>query len=135
VASEDAIKEKGLEPLVRIVGWHVLGCDPKIMGIGPAHAIKSLLAKNKLTMNDIDLFEVNEAFGPQCLAVQKEVGLPEEKFNLCGGAIAMGHPLGASGSRIMAHLTHALRRQKGRYGIGSACIGGGQGIAILIENL
>ncbi|XP_055333155.1 3-ketoacyl-CoA thiolase, mitochondrial-like [Paramacrobiotus metropolitanus] len=135
IASEEAVNSKVLKPLVRIVGWHVIGCEPRIMGIGPAHAIRALCEKTGISLSKIDLFEVNEAFGSQFLAVQKEACLPDEKTNVNGGAIALGHPLGASGSRIMAHLTHELRRRKGKYAIGSACIGGGQGIAIMIENV
>ncbi|OQV19335.1 3-ketoacyl-CoA thiolase, mitochondrial [Hypsibius exemplaris] len=135
IASESAVKDKCLKPLARIVGWNIIGCEPRIMGIGPAHAIKSLLEKNHLNLSDIALFEVNEAFAAQFLAVQKEAKLPEDRTNTNGGAIALGHPLGASGSRIMAHLVHELRRVNGKYAIGSACIGGGQGIAVLIENV
>jgi acetyl-CoA acyltransferase 2 len=113
----------------------VAGCDPKIMGIGPAPAIRRCLERTGVKLGDIDLIEVNEAFAPQYLAVEKELGLPREKTNVDGGAIALGHPLAASGARITAHLVHELRRRKARYGLGSACIGGGQGIALLLESL
>ena len=103
------------------------------MGIGPAPAIRSALARAGLKLDDMDLVEVNEAFAPQFLAVEKELGLDREKTNVDGGAIALGHPLGASGARITAHLTYELARRNGRYAVGSACIGGGQGIAIVIE--
>lgn len=133
VANEAALKENNLTPLARIVGWNVIGCDPKIMGIGPAYAIQNVLKQVGKRVDDIDLFEVNEAFAPQYLSVAKEAGLPRDRTNVHGGAIALGHPLGASGSRIMAHLTHALHKMNKNSAIGSACIGGGQGIAIMIE--
>jgi acetyl-CoA acetyltransferase len=105
------------------------------MGIGPAPAIRSALDRAGLALADIDLFDVNEAFAPQFLAVQRELGLPDEKVNVNGGAIALGHPLGASGSRITANLVYTLRRTGKRLGVGSACIGGGQGIAIVLERV
>uniref|UniRef100_A0A8D3A031 Acetyl-CoA acyltransferase 2 n=1 Tax=Scophthalmus maximus TaxID=52904 RepID=A0A8D3A031_SCOMX len=134
IASEDALKDHKLTPLARIVSYHVSGCDPSIMGIGPVPAITEALKKAGLTLNDMDLVEVNEAFAPQYLAVAKALGLDPEKSNTNGGAIAIGHPLGASGARITAHLAHELRRRGGKYAVGSACIGGGQGIAIVLEN-
>ncbi|KAF3851306.1 hypothetical protein F7725_013078 [Dissostichus mawsoni] len=133
IASEDALKEHKLTPLARIVSYHVSGCDPSIMGIGPVPAITEALKKAGLTLNDMDLVEVNEAFGTQYLAVAKALGLDPAKTNVNGGAIAIGHPLGASGARITAHLVHELRRRGGKYAVGSACIGGGQGIAIILE--
>uniref|UniRef100_A0A915BIZ5 Uncharacterized protein n=1 Tax=Parascaris univalens TaxID=6257 RepID=A0A915BIZ5_PARUN len=135
VAGEEAISKYGLKPLVRVVAWESVGVDPNIMGIGPAPAIKSVLKKTNMTLKDIDIIEVNEAFAPQTLAVQRELDIPDDKLNLNGGAIAVGHPLGASGARISAHLTHEMRRRGVKYAIGSACIGGGQGIAILFENV
>lgn len=105
------------------------------MGIGPVPAIQNVLKLTGKTLNDIDLVEINEAFGAQCLSCAKELNLDLNKLNVDGGAIAVGHPLAASGSRIIAHLTHELRRRKAKFGIGSACIGGGQGIAIMIEAL
>ncbi|XP_039606324.1 3-ketoacyl-CoA thiolase, mitochondrial [Polypterus senegalus] len=134
VASEEAVRKHGLKPLARIVAYHVSGCDPSIMGIGPVPAITEALKKAGLYLKDMDLVEVNEAFAPQYLAVEKALGLDPEKTNVNGGAIALGHPLGASGSRITAHLVHELRRRNGKYAVGSACIGGGQGIAVIIEN-
>jgi acetyl-CoA acyltransferase 2 len=119
--------------LGRLVGWAVAGVDPKYMGIGPAPAIRKLLAKTGMRLDQVDLFEVNEAFAPQYVAVEKELGLPREKVNVHGGAIAIGHPLAASGTRITIHLLHALRKSGRRYGIGSACIGGGQGAAVMVE--
>lgn len=134
IASEEAVIQHKLTPLARIVAYHACGCDPSIMGIGPVPAIKGALNKAGLTLNDMDLVEVNEAFAPQYLAVEKEMGLDPAKTNLNGGAIALGHPLAASGARITGHLTHELRRHGGKYALGSACIGGGQGIAVIIEN-
>ena len=126
---------KGLRPLARLVNWGVAGCDPTVMGIGPVPAIQNALARTGTTIADFDLFEVNEAFAPQYLAVEKALGLPREKTNVDGGAIALGHPLGASGARITAHLIYELARRGGKYGIGSACIGGGQGLAVVVEAL
>jgi acetyl-CoA acyltransferase 2 len=126
---------KGLQPLGRLINWGVSGCDPKIMGIGPAPAIRRLMERAEVTLGEVDLIEVNEAFAPQYLAVEKELQLPREKTNVDGGAIAVGHPLGASGARITLHLLYELKRRGARYGIGSACIGGGQGIAVLVERM
>src|SRR4029077_4370265 len=109
--------------------------DPSIMGMGPAPAIRKLLEKTKLTLGDIDLFEINEAFAAQYLAVEKELGLDREKVNVNGGAIALGHPLGATGARILLTVALELRRRKGRYGLATACIGGGQGVAMIIESI
>jgi acetyl-CoA acyltransferase 2 len=133
LTSEDHARRQGLTPLARIVQWGLAGVDPSIMGIGPAPAIRSALARAQLKPGDMDLFEVNEAFAPQYLAVEKELGLDRGRTNVDGGAIALGHPLGASGARIMTHLVYELARRGGRYAVGSACIGGGQGIAIVIE--
>ncbi|PSN51046.1 3-ketoacyl-CoA thiolase [Blattella germanica] len=116
-------------------GYSVVGVEPTIMGIGPAPAIQLLLKKSGLQLNEIDLVEINEAFSAQTLACQKELKLDMDKLNVNGGAIALGHPVGASGARITAHLVHELRRRKAKYGIGSACIGGGQGIAVLLESI
>lgn len=133
IASEELAKQAGLKPLGRVVAWAVAGVEPKYMGIGPAPAARKALAKAGLTLADMDLVEVNEAFAPQYLAVEKELGLDRERTNVHGGAIAIGHPLAASGTRITIHLLHALRQRKQRYGLGSACIGGGQGAAIIVE--
>ena len=135
VASGDWARAHGLTPLARLVQWGVAGVDPSIMGIGPAPAIRACLDRAGMTLDQIDLLEVNEAFAAQYLAVEKELGLDRAKTNVDGGAIALGHPLGASGARITAHLTHALRQRSLRYAIGSACIGGGQGLAVLLEAL
>jgi acetyl-CoA acyltransferase 2 len=133
MASRAAAERLGKRPLARVVAHATVGCDPKIMGIGPAPAIRRCLERARLELGAIDLIEVNEAFAPQYLAVEKELGLPRDRTNVDGGAIALGHPLAASGARILAHLVHELRRRKGRYGLGAACIGGGQGIAVLVE--
>ena len=133
IASEGFAKSKGAKPIGRLVAWAVAGVEPKYMGIGPAPAIRKLMQKAGMTFDQIDLFEVNEAFAPQYVAVEKDLGLPRERTNVHGGAIAIGHPLAASGTRITLHLLHALRRSGKRFGVGSACIGGGQGIAVLVE--
>jgi acetyl-CoA acyltransferase 2 len=135
LATEDYAKSKGLKPLARITQWGIAGVDPNIMGIGPAPAIKNALTRAGLEQKDIDVFEVNEAFAPQYLAVEKELGLPRDKTNVNGGAIALGHPLGASGARITTHLVYELARRNGKYAVGSACIGGGQGLAVVLEKV
>jgi acetyl-CoA acyltransferase 2 len=135
VASAEWARERGLKPLARLVQWGVAGVEPSLMGIGPAPAITSCLKRAGMTLGQMDLVEVNEAFAAQYLAVEKELGLDRNKTNVDGGAIALGHPLGASGARITAHLVHALRQRGLRYAMGSACIGGGQGIAVLLETL
>ena len=124
---------KGLKPLAKIVQWGVAGVEPTRMGIGPAPAIRQALERSGLGLEQIDLFDVNEAFAPQFLAVQRELGLPDEKTNVNGGAIALGHPLGASGARIAANLVYTARRRGASLSVGSACIGGGQGVAIVLE--
>jgi acetyl-CoA acyltransferase 2 len=123
----------GASPIGRLVSWGFAGVDPRIMGIGPAPAARAALAKAGLTLGDMDLVEVNEAFAPQYKAVEKELGLDPERTNVDGGAIAITHPLAASGARITLHLLHELRRRGARYGLGSACIGGGQGGAVVVE--
>jgi acetyl-CoA acyltransferase 2 len=133
IASEAYAKAHGLKPLGRLVAWGVVGVEPKYMGIGPAPAARKALEKAGLTLAQMDLVEVNEAFAPQYLAVEKELGLDRSKTNVHGGAIAIGHPLAASGARITIHLLHALRRAGKRLGLGSACIGGGQGLAVIVE--
>jgi acetyl-CoA acetyltransferase family protein len=131
---EDAGK-RGIQPLGRIVSWGIAGVDPKIMGSGPVPASKIALQKAGMTLDHIDLIEVNEAFAAQYLAVEKELGLDREKVNVNGGAIALGHPLGATGTRLVITLLYELRRRKKKYGLATACIGGGQGIAIVVESL
>ena len=135
VASREAAEARGWRPIARLVAWGVAGVDPTVMGIGPAPAIRNALRMAQLELADIDLIEVNEAFSPQYIAVERELGLDRDKTNVDGGAIAVGHPLAASGSRITAHLAYALRNRGVRLGVGSACIGGGQGIAVLLEAL
>jgi acetyl-CoA acyltransferase 2 len=135
VADARWAEQKGLTPLARLVGWGVSGCDPTIMGIGPVPAARRALETTGLALSDMALVEVNEAFAAQYLAVEKELGLDRSISNVNGGAVSLGHPLGASGARITATLIHELRRRKQRYGLGSACIGGGQGIAVILEAL
>ncbi len=135
LASADFAKSRGLKPLARLVQWGVAAVEPSIMGIGPVPAIQSVLRRADTTLDQIDLVEVNEAFAAQYLAVEKELGLDRNKTNVDGGAIAIGHPLGASGARITAHLVHALRKRNLKTAVGSACIGGGQGLAVLIERI
>ncbi len=135
LTTEDFAKANGLKPLARLAQWGIAGVEPNIMGIGPAPAIRNALSRADLKQSDVDVFEVNEAFAPQYLAVEKELGLPREKTNVNGGAIALGHPLGASGARITTHLVYELARRGGRYAVGSACIGGGQGIAVVLEKV
>jgi acetyl-CoA C-acetyltransferase/acetyl-CoA acyltransferase 2 len=132
VASRAYAERRGLAPLARLVNWGHAGVDPAVMGIGPVPAIQNALARAGVTLAELDLVEVNEAFAPQYLAVERRLGLDRERTNVDGGAIALGHPLGASGARITAHLCHELRRRGGRAAIGSACIGGGQGVAVLL---
>jgi acetyl-CoA C-acetyltransferase/acetyl-CoA acyltransferase 2 len=132
--TEAEATRRGLKPLCRILSWASVGCDPKIMGIGPAEAIRQALGAIKMDLAQMQLVEVNEAFAAQYLSVEKELGLDREKTNVNGGAIAIGHPLAASGTRIMNHLMYELGRRNAKYAVGSACIGGGQGIAIVIEN-
>jgi len=128
-------EKRGLKPMGRIVSWGIAGVDPKIMGSGPVPASRLALKKAGLKLEDINLVEVNEAFAGQYLAVEKELGLDRSKVNVNGGAIALGHPLGATGTRLVITLLHELRRRKARYGLATACIGGGQGIAMIVENL
>ncbi len=130
VVSETA---NGKQPLGRIVSWGIAGCDPEIMGIGPVPATRIALKRAGMKLDDLDLIEINEAFAGQILAVIKELGIDREKLNVNGGAIALGHPLAASGTRLVLTLLYELRRRKQRYGLASACIGGGQGIAMIVE--
>ena len=131
----DEAEKRNLNPMARIVSWGIAGVDPKIMGSGPVPATRIALKKAGLKLDDIDLIEVNEAFAAQYLAVEKELGLDRNKVNVNGGAIALGHPLGATGTRLLITLMNELRRRKAKYGLSTACIGGGQGIAVIIENL
>lgn len=134
MCSEEFLRRTSRAPLGELVSFGVTGCDPRIMGIGPVGAIKQALKKASLGFEDMSLVEVNEAFAPQALAVKKELKLNGNKLNVHGGAIALGHPLAASGARITTHLLHCLKEKSGAYGIGSACIGGGQGIALVVKS-
>jgi acetyl-CoA acyltransferase 2 len=133
VASEAYARRNGLQPIGRLVSWGIAGVEPTHMGIGPAPASRAALERAGMEVDAMDLVEVNEAFASQYCAVEKELGLDREKVNVSGGAIAMSHPLGMSGARITVHLLHELRRQGKRFGLGTACIGGGQGIALVVE--
>jgi acetyl-CoA acyltransferase 2 len=135
IANEQFVKQRDLTPMGRIVSWAYAGVEPELMGIGPVPATRAALAKAGLSLNDIDLVEVNEAFAAQYLAVEKELGLDRTRTNVNGGAIALGHPLGATGTRLVLTLLHELHRRKGRYGLATACIGGGQGIAMIVERV
>jgi acetyl-CoA acetyltransferase family protein len=135
LTAEATARERGWKPVGRLLGWHVVGVDPSRMGIGPAPAIRGLLARLGRELGDFDLVEVNEAFAGQVLAVTQELGLDTDRLNVNGGAIALGHPLGASGARITLTLLRELVRRGGGRGIASACIGGGQGIALAVETV
>lgn len=135
VTSLEEAGKRGITPLGRIVSWGIAGVDPKIMGSGPVPASKIALQKAGMTLDHIDLIEINEAFAAQYLAVEKELGLDREKVNVNGGAIALGHPLGATGSRLVITILYELRRRKKKYGLAAACIGGGQGIAMVVESM
>ncbi len=135
IGSEDYVKRKNAKPIGRIVSWAYAGVEPETMGIGPVPATRQALEKAGLRLADMDLIEVNEAFAAQYLAVEQELGLDREKTNVNGGAIALGHPLGATGTRLVLTLLLELQRRNGRYGLATACIGGGQGIAIICERV
>jgi acetyl-CoA acyltransferase 2 len=133
--SLDEARKRNLVPLGRLVSWGYAGVDPKVMGRGPVPASQLALQKAGMSLEYMDLIEVNEAFAAQYLAVEKELGLDREKVNVNGGAIALGHPLGATGTRLVLTLLYELRRRKKKYGLATACIGGGQGIAMVVESL
>ena len=135
IAGEEFVKARDLKPMGRIVSWAYAGVEPEIMGIGPVPASRAALQKAGLSLSDIDLVEVNEAFAAQYLAVEKDLGLDRSRTNVNGGAIALGHPLGATGTRLILTLLHELHRRNGRYGLATACIGGGQGIAMIVERV
>jgi acetyl-CoA acetyltransferase family protein len=135
VMSMEEARKRNLMPLGRIVSWGIAGVEPKVMGRGPVPATKVALQKAGMSLEYMDLIEVNEAFAAQYLAVEKELGLDREKVNVNGGAIALGHPLGATGTRLVTTLLYELRRRKKKYGLATACIGGGQGIAMIVETL
>ncbi len=133
--TEEKAKILNLPAIAKVIDWTTVGVDPRVMGIGPVPAIQKLLERTNLSLEEIDLFEINEAFAAQAVAVQRELNIPEEKLNVNGGAIALGHPVGATGTRIVVTLMHELKRRNVKYGIASLCVGGGQGMAILIENI
>jgi acetyl-CoA acetyltransferase family protein len=133
IASEERAQELGAEPLGAFVASAVAGVDPRVMGIGPVPAVRKLLGRARIEAADLDLVELNEAFASQSLAVIRELGLDPEKVNVNGGAIALGHPLGMSGARLVVTLLHELRRRGGRYGLATLCVGVGQGQAALFE--
>jgi len=135
IAGEEFVKRRNAKPLGRIVSWAYAGVEPDVMGIGPVPAVRKALEKANLKLEEIDLVEVNEAFAAQYLAVEKELGLDRARTNVNGGAIALGHPLGASGTRLVLTLLMELKRRRLRYGLATACIGGGQGIAIICERV
>ena len=135
IAGEDFVKQRDLKPFGRIVSWAYAGVEPELMGIGPVPATREALEKARLTLSDIDLVEVNEAFAAQYLAVEKELGLDRSRTNVNGGAIALGHPLAATGTRLVLTVLHELHRRNVRYGLATACIGGGQGIAMIVERV
>jgi acetyl-CoA acetyltransferase family protein len=135
VTHEKTAKERGWKPMGRIVSWGVRGVEPRLMGIGPVPSTQQALQRAGLKLEQMDLIEVNEAFAAQYLAVEKVLGLDREKVNVNGGAIALGHPLGASGTRLLLTLLYELRRRGKRYGLATACIGGGQGIAMVVESI
>ena len=133
IASGQRAKDLGLTPLARIVAAASAGVDPREMGIGPVPATRKALERAKLQVRDLDLVELNEAFAAQALAVIGELGLDPDRVNVDGGAIAIGHPLGMSGARILIHLVHALRARGGRYGLATLCVGVGQGVSVIVE--
>jgi len=135
VTKEKIARDRGLKPIGRIISWATTGVDPSIMGIGPVPSSQKALKAAGLTVDQMDRVEVNEAFAAQYLAVEKALGLNRDKTNVNGGAIALGHPLGASGTRLVITLLNELRRNNLRYGLATACIGGGQGIAMIVENI
>ncbi|HZI18672.1 MAG TPA: acetyl-CoA C-acyltransferase [Pyrinomonadaceae bacterium] len=135
IAGEEFVSRRGLKPRGRVVSWAYAGVEPDMMGIGPVPAVRKALEKANLKLDDIDLIEINEAFAAQYLAVEKELRLDRSKVNVNGGAIALGHPLAASGTRLVLTALNELHRRGGRYGMASACIGGGQGIAIIFERV
>ena len=135
LASGEAVAKYGLKPMAKLIGWGQGGVDPKIMGVGPVPASRAALAKAGLTIDDIDLFEINEAFAAQCIACQKTLGIPEEKLNVNGSGISLGHPVGATGSRLVLTMMYELKKRGGKYGLASLCAGGGMGTAVIIEVL
>ena len=135
LTSLDEAKKKSIEPLVKIVSWSSVGVDPSVMGLGPIEAVRQASKKAKWNLDEIDLFEINEAFASQSIAVIRELGIDQNKVNVNGGAIALGHPIGASGARILVTLIHEMKRQKKNKGCATLCIGGGMGIALCVERI
>jgi len=133
LATEEEVRKAGVEPLARITGWTSAGVEPERMGIGPVPAVRALLAKTGLKLSDIDLIELNEAFAAQVIACARDLSLDLEKVNVNGGAIALGHPIGATGARLATTLLHELRRRGGHRGIATLCVSGGMGMAVLFE--
>jgi len=135
VTTADKARALGTSALARILAYASVGVDPMVMGIGPVPAVRKALERAGLTLGDIDLFELNEAFAAQSVAVVRELGVDPARVNVHGGAIALGHPIGASGARVLTTLLYALKARKQRYGVASLCIGGGMGIAMVVEAL
>lgn len=135
LSNYEKVKEYNLDVFGKVVSYGVSAVDPNLFGIAPVYAIQKTLQKANLKIEEIDLFEINEAFAAIAIAIKRELGIPDEKLNVNGGAIALGHPIGATGAILVVKLLHELRRRKGKYGIASLCIGGGQGIAILVERV
>ena len=135
LAGGDAVKARGLAPMARVIGWATAGVDPRIMGIGPVPAVQALLEKTGLTMDDFDLVELNEAFAPQVLAVLRDIPVDPARLNVNGGAIALGHPIGATGARILVTLLYEMKRRKAKRGLATLCVSGGLGMALAVESL
>jgi acetyl-CoA C-acetyltransferase len=135
LASGETVARRGLEPLVRIVGWATAGVDPRLMGIGPVPAVHKLLARTGLSLADFDLVELNEAFAPQVLAVLRDLPIDPDRLNVNGGAIALGHPIGCTGTRILVTLVHEMRRRRARRGLATLCVSGGLGMALAVERV
>ena len=135
LTSLEEAEKKQIEPLAKIVSWSSVGVDPSLMGLGPIGAVRKAIKKAKWSLDEIDLFEINEAFAAQSIAVIRELGIDEKKVNVNGGAIALGHPIGASGTRILVTLLHEMKRQKKNKGCATLCIGGGMGIALCVERI
>jgi len=135
LTSAERARAKGLKPRARIIGWASAGVDPRIMGIGPVPAMRKLFARTGLTIDDFDLVEINEAFAAQVLACLKEIPVSADRLNVNGGAIALGHPIGATGTRIMVTLLHELERRDARRGLATLCISGGMGMAVAVERI
>ena len=135
MTSSEEAEKKSIKPLAKIVSWASVGVDPSLMGLGPIEAVKKAVKKAKWNLDEIDLFEINEAFAAQSIAVIRELGIEKNKVNVNGGAIALGHPIGASGARILVTLIHEMKRQKKNKGCATLCIGGGMGIALCVERI